>query len=116
MAERPHAKGAGGPLGDIIAVEQDRCQVLSRQEDRGRSSLALRLTVSLVTDLLLLASRNAFDVAIICAGDADFFRAVEGVKEMGKEIYIASFDESCATKLKDASLGYFSLTMHSDKI
>lgn len=72
--------------------------------------------VALVTDLLLLASRNAFDVAIICAGDADFYRAVEGVKEMGKEIYIASFDESCATKLKDASLGYISLTMHSDKI
>ncbi len=70
--------------------------------------------VALVTDLLLLASRNAFDVAIICAGDADFFRAVEGVKEMGKEIYIASFDSSCATKLKDASLGYISLTMNSD--
>jgi hypothetical protein len=35
---------------------------------------------------------------------------------MGKEIYIASFDESCATKLKDASLGYISLTMHSAKI
>ena len=70
-------------------------------------SLALWLTVSLVTDRLLLASRNAFDVAIICAMDADFFRAVEGVKEMGKEAYIASFDDSCATKLKDASLGYF---------
>ena len=60
--------------------------------------------------------RNAFDVAIICAGDADFFRAVEGVKEMGKEIYIASFDSSCATKLKDASLGYVSLTTYSAKI
>ena len=72
--------------------------------------------VALVTDLLLLASRDAFDVAIICAGDADFFRAVEGVKEMGKEIYIASFDDSCATKLKDASLGYISLTMNSHRI
>ena len=72
--------------------------------------------VALVTDLLLLASRNAFDVAIICAGDADFFRAIEGVKEMGKEIYIASFDSSCATKLKDASLGYISLTTYSAKI
>lgn len=72
--------------------------------------------VALVTDLLLLASRDAFDVAIICAGDADFFRAVEGVKEMGKEIYIASFDSSCASKLKDASLGYISLTTYSNKI
>ena len=72
--------------------------------------------VALVTDLLLLASRNAFDVAIICGEDADFFRAVEGVKEMGKEVYIASFGSSCATTLKDASLGYISLTMYSAKI
>ncbi len=72
--------------------------------------------VALVTDLLLLASRDAFDVAIICAGDADFFRAVEGVKEMGKEIYVASFDSHCADKLRDTSLGYISLTKYPDKI
>ena len=71
--------------------------------------------VALVTDLLLLASRNAFDVAFICAGDADFFRAVEGVKDMGKEIYVASFDSSCSQKLKDASLGYISLTRNAEK-
>ncbi|MHC1593964.1 MAG: NYN domain-containing protein [Methanotrichaceae archaeon] len=72
--------------------------------------------VALVTDLLLLASKNAFDAAIVCAGDADFIRAVEGVKEMGKEIYIASFDESCARSLRDAGLGYISLTNAADHI
>jgi uncharacterized LabA/DUF88 family protein len=72
--------------------------------------------VALVTDLLLLASKNAYDVAIICAGDADFFRAIEGVKDMGKEIYVASFDSRCAQKLRDTSLGYISLTENADKI
>lgn len=72
--------------------------------------------VALATDLLLLAARNAFDVAIICAGDADFCSAVEGVKEMGKEIYIASFDTSCANPLKEVALGYISLTQNADRI
>lgn len=72
--------------------------------------------VALVTDLLLLASKNAYDVAIICAGDADFFRAIEGVKDMGKEIYVASFDSRCAQKLRDTALGYVSLTRNADKI
>jgi len=72
--------------------------------------------VALVTDLLLLASRNAFDVAIICAGDADFLRAVQGVMEMGKEIYVASFDSCCANQLTRSSLGYISLTQYADKI
>jgi len=72
--------------------------------------------VALVTDLLLLASKDAFEVAMICAGDADFFRAVEGVKDMGKEIYIASFDSHCAQKLREAALGYISLTEFADKI
>jgi uncharacterized LabA/DUF88 family protein len=92
-----------------LKVIKDATGAISDRYEKG-------VDVALVTDLLLLASRNAFDVAIISAGDADFFRAVEGVKEMGKEIYIASFDDSCATKLKDASLGYISLTTFSDKI
>lgn len=72
--------------------------------------------VALVTDLLLLASRGAFDVAIICAGDGDFYRAVEGIKDMGKEIYVASFDHNCGQKLKEVSLGYISLTQNSVKL
>jgi hypothetical protein len=37
----PHAKGAGGPPGGVVAVERDRCQILSGQEDRRRPILAL---------------------------------------------------------------------------
>jgi len=55
-------------------------------------------------------------VAIVCAGDADFIRAVEGVKDMGKQIYVASFEKSCSWKLKQAALGYISLTENVDKI
>lgn len=70
---------------------------------------------ALVTDLLLLATKNAFDVAIVCAGDADFIRAIEGVKDMGKQIYVASFDHSCSRDLRSAALGYISLTANGAK-
>ena len=71
--------------------------------------------VALVTDLLLLATRNAYDVAIVCAGDADMVSAIEGVKEMGKQVYVAAFDRSCSLALKRSSLGYISLTENATK-
>jgi uncharacterized LabA/DUF88 family protein len=70
---------------------------------------------ALVTDLLLLATKGAFDVAIVCAGDADFIKAIEGVKDMGIQIYVASFDHSCSKDLKSVSLGYVSLTNNCAK-
>jgi uncharacterized LabA/DUF88 family protein len=72
--------------------------------------------VALATDLLVLAAKNAYDVAIVCAGDADFIRAIEGVKDMGKQIYVASFEKSCSWRLKQAALGYINLTENIDKI
>ncbi len=72
--------------------------------------------VALVTDLLLQTKNNSFDVAIVCAGDNDFYRAVEGVKDAGREIYVASLDHSCSENLKGCSLGYISLTKNLDKI
>jgi uncharacterized LabA/DUF88 family protein len=72
--------------------------------------------VALATDLLILAAKNAYDVAIVCAGDADFINAIEGVKDMGKQVYVASFEKSCAWKLRQAALGYISLTTNANKI
>lgn len=72
--------------------------------------------VALATDLLVLAAKDAYDVAIVCAGDADFINAIEGVKDMGKQVYVASFEKSCSWKLKQAALGYISLTRFADKI
>ena len=72
--------------------------------------------VALVTDLLLLATRDAYDVAIICGGDGDMVRAIDGVKEMGKQIYVAAFDGNCADALKRSALDYISLTENASLI
>lgn len=72
--------------------------------------------IALATDLLLLGARNAYDAAIVCAGDADFIKAIEGAIDMGKQVYVASFEKNCSWKLKQAALGYISLTSYADKI
>jgi len=66
--------------------------------------------VALATDLVKYAHLNSFDVAILCTGDVDFVPAIEHVKNLGKEVFIASFVESSSRRLIDASLGWVSLT------
>lgn len=65
--------------------------------------------VAIAVDLVLFASRNAYDVAILCSGDADFIPAVDAVMELGKEIYVAGFESTSSIELRKASLGYIFL-------
>ena len=48
--------------------------------------------VALVTEMLSMASKNAYDVAILVSGDNDYIGAVEEIKSMGKRVEIASFE------------------------
>jgi uncharacterized LabA/DUF88 family protein len=48
--------------------------------------------VALVTEMLSMAFKNAYDVAILVSGDDDYIGAVEEIKSMGKRVEIASFE------------------------
>jgi len=72
--------------------------------------------VALATDLVAYAHWNAYDVAIVCSGDEDYIPAINHVKSIGKEVYIASSDESSSRSLIDASLGWVSLTKNADQL
>lgn len=50
--------------------------------------------VDLATDMILFACRNHYDVAILVSGDGDFIPAVEKVKDMGKRVEIACFENT----------------------
>ncbi len=69
--------------------------------------------VALATDLVAYAHLNAYDVAIVCSGDEDFIPCIEHVKNIGKEVYVASCEESSSVSLIDASLGWVSLTKNA---
>lgn len=42
------------------------------------------IDVALVVDMLCMAFRNAYDVAILVGGDSDYRTAVEEIKRWGK--------------------------------
>jgi uncharacterized LabA/DUF88 family protein len=49
--------------------------------------------VALVTEMLSMAYKNAYDVAILVSGDNDYVDAVEEVKSIGKRVEIAFFEK-----------------------
>lgn len=46
---------------------------------------------TMVADILRYAANGAFDTCILISGDADHVPAVEGVREMGKKVYVATW-------------------------
>jgi uncharacterized LabA/DUF88 family protein len=61
--------------------------------------------VALATDLIGMAWENAYDIAVIVSGDADYAGAVSKVMSKGKNVEVASFRKSLSKELKDACLG-----------
>jgi uncharacterized LabA/DUF88 family protein len=60
--------------------------------------------VALATDLIGMAWENAFDVAIIVSGDADYVGAVSKVMSKGKNVEVASFRRCLSRELKETAL------------
>lgn len=48
--------------------------------------------IMLATDLLYFAWNNAYDIAVLVSGDADFAYALQAVKNMGKHVEVAYFE------------------------
>jgi len=46
---------------------------------------------TMVVDMLRLAAVNAFDVAVLISGDADHTPALRGVRDLGKQVYLATW-------------------------
>lgn len=60
--------------------------------------------VALATDLIGMAWENAYDVAVIVSGDADYVGAVTKVMSKGKNVEVASFRKCLSKELKEAAL------------
>jgi len=51
-----------------------------------------------------MAWENAFDVAILVSGDADYIGAVNKVMSKGKNVEVVSFKGSCSAELRRAAI------------
>ncbi len=58
------------------------------------------IDIALAVDMLSLAFRDAYDVSILVSGDADFIRAIEVVKYLGKRVEVAMFKDNLSSELR----------------
>ena len=61
-------------------------------KQRGDIMVEKGVDVMLATDLITHAYKDHYDTAIVVSGDADFYPALQAVKDVGKHIEIAAFD------------------------
>lgn len=73
-----------------------------------RSAAEKGVDAAMVTDLLSLAWQDAYDVAILVSGDADYIPAVEYVQDQGRKVINAAWNRH-AHELKRKCWGSFSL-------
>jgi hypothetical protein len=55
--------------------------------------------IALASEMLYLASVNAYDVAVIIAGDRDFIPALEKIRLLSKRVAIVSMKNACSKDL-----------------
>jgi uncharacterized LabA/DUF88 family protein len=71
---------------------------------------------SLVADMILLAVRDAYDVAVVFSGDLDISPALEAVHSIGKKTWIATFGTGGLSRtLTRAAWGHIDLLEHIDE-
>jgi len=66
---------------------------------------------TMVADMLRLAAVDAFDVLVLVSGDADHAPAAEGVRALGKQVYVASWSgHGLALRLRQLAYDHIDLT------
>jgi len=65
---------------------------------------------AIVADMLRLAAVDAFDVLILMSGDADFAPGVDGVRALGKKVYIGNWGMTAlANRLREVAFDVIDL-------
>lgn len=67
-------------------------------KQRGDVMVEKGVDVMLATDLVVHAYRDHYDTAIVVSGDADFYPALQAVKDVGKHIEVAAFDMNMSSE------------------
>ncbi|MFK7928749.1 MAG: NYN domain-containing protein [Myxococcota bacterium] len=71
---------------------------------------------TLVADMILLAVRDAYDIAVVFSGDLDIAPAMEAIQGLGKKAWIATFGSSGLSRtLTRSAWGTLNLLEHIDE-
>jgi len=83
---------------------------------RGTGWVEKGVDAALVTDMLCMAFRNVYDIAIVVSGDIDLKGAIEVVKTLGKRVEIAAFKCGIGRDMKLIADKFIPLDDIADKI
>ncbi|MDA1297162.1 MAG: NYN domain-containing protein [Chloroflexi bacterium] len=67
-------------------------------KQRGATMVEKGVDVMLAVDLVTHAYADHYDSAIIVSGDADFYPALQAVKNFGKHVEVAAFDQNISSE------------------
>jgi uncharacterized LabA/DUF88 family protein len=69
-----------------------------------------RVDITLATDMLLHATRNNYDIAVLVAGDEDYVPLVEAVQAEGRGVHVWALPDGLSPRLVNAADEYFDLS------
>ena len=72
-------------------------------KQRGEAMVEKGVDVMIATDLVMRAFREQYDTAILVSGDADFYPAIQVVKDLGKQVEVAAFDSNISPEAARAA-------------
>ncbi len=78
-------------------------------KQRGQTMVEKGVDVMIAADLIAHAYEDHYDTAILVSGDADFYPALQVVKDTGKQVEVAAFDtnlSSEAARFSDAIIKF----------
>lgn len=81
--------------------------VFKKKEGRAK-----QVDIALAAKALVEAAKDTYDVAVLIAGDEDYVPLVQGIKELGKAVYLTFFNEpegGLSAELRRASDAFFPL-------
>ena len=70
---------------------------------RGQTMVEKGVDVMIAADLISRAYEDHYDIAILVSGDADFYPAIQAVKEIGKQVEVAAFDTNLSSEAARAA-------------
>ena len=88
-------------------TQTDLSVKLGISKQRGEAVVEKGVDVMLATDLVVHAYKNHFDTAIVVSGDADFYPALQAVKDVGKHVEVAAFESNISgesSKISDVHI------------
>ena len=65
---------------------------------RGQTMVEKGVDVMIASDLIMHAYEDHYDIAILVSGDADFYPAMQAVKDIGKQVEVAAFDSNLSAE------------------